>query len=64
MCCNGLVKYAKKEVFVLTKENSVTLYAKSESFLIQAFLNSLLFQINLIKNDYPKNVRLNILEVL
>ena len=64
MCCNGLLKYAKRKTFVLVEEDAIKLQTKSERFLTQAFLNSLLFQINLIKNDYPNNVMLNMMEVL
>ena len=64
MCCNAILDVAKKNTIIFKKEGKISLKTNSESFVVQAFLNALKTHLNLLQEQYKKNVKLKIVEVL
>lgn len=64
MCCNAILEVAKKNTLILKKEGKISLKTSSKSFVVQAFLNALKNHLILLEQQYKKNVKLKIVEVL
>ncbi len=63
MCCNGITEILKEKVEISCNEGKISLKGDLNKNSIQDFLRALKLQLSLIEQQYPKNIRLNIVEV-
>ena len=63
MCCNGITEILKEKVEISCGEGEISLKGNLNKKSIQDFLKALKLQLSLIEKQYPKNIKLDIVEV-
>ncbi len=63
MCCNAITEILKEKVELSCREGKISLKVDSNKKSIQDFLKALKLQLRLIEQQYPKNIKLNVVEV-
>ncbi len=63
MCCNGITEILKEKVEIFCDEGKISLKGDLNKKPIQDFLKALKLQLSLIEKQYPKNIKLDVVEV-